>query len=69
MLYPKLDVLKSKINSKYMLVSLASKRARDMFADPESKKLDSYVSHKEVGKALEEIAAGKIEVREETKLV
>ena len=25
MLYPKLDVLKSKVNSKYMLVSLASK--------------------------------------------
>lgn len=69
MLYPKLDVLKSKINSKYMLVSLASKRARDMFANPESKKLDNYVSHKEVGKALEEIAAGKIEVKEETRLV
>ena len=64
MLYPKLDVLKSKVNSKYMLVSLASKRARELFAEPETKKLDTYISHKEVGKALEEIAAGKIEILE-----
>ena len=54
MLYPKLDVLKSKVNSKYMLVSLASKRARELFANPETSKLDKYTSHKEVGKALEE---------------
>ena len=39
MLYPKLDVLKSKVNSKYMLVSLASKRARELFSDPETKKI------------------------------
>lgn len=64
MLYPKLDVLKSKVNSKYMLVSLASKRARELFSDSETKKLDNYVSHKEVGKALEEIAEGKVSVLE-----
>ena len=64
MLYPKLDVLKSKVNSKYMLVSLASKRAREIFANPENKQLESYNSHKEVGKALEEIAEGKISVKE-----
>ena len=64
MLYPKLDVLKSKVNSKYMLVSLASKRARELCSDPETKKLDNYVSHKEVGKALEEIAEGKVSVLE-----
>ena len=64
MLYPKLDVLKSKVNSKYMLVSLASKRARELFANPESKKLEKYNSYKEVGKALEEIAEGKISVLE-----
>ena len=39
-----------------MLVSLASKRARELFANPETSKLDKYTSHKEVGKALEEIA-------------
>ena len=62
MLYPKLDVLKSKVNSKYMLVSLASKRARELFANPDTSKLDKYTSQKEVGKALEEIAEGKISV-------
>mgnify|MGYP000938205747 CR=1 FL=1 len=62
MLYPKLDVLKSRVNSKYMLVSLASKRARELFAD--TAKLEKYTSHKEVGKALEEIAEGKISVLE-----
>ena len=30
----------------------------------ETKKLDKYVSHKEVGKALEEIAEGKVSVLE-----
>ncbi|MBF0710240.1 MULTISPECIES: DNA-directed RNA polymerase subunit omega [unclassified Gemella] len=62
MLYPKLDVLKKAVNSKYMLVSLASKRARELFENPEDGKLDEYVSHKEVGRALEEIAAEKINV-------
>ncbi|KXB59024.1 DNA-directed RNA polymerase subunit omega [Gemelliphila asaccharolytica] len=62
MLYPKLDTLKKVIDSKYMLVSLASKRARDLFKDPTSTKLEKYKSVKEVGKALEEIAEGKIKV-------
>lgn len=62
MLYPKLDVLKKQVNSKYMLVSIASKRARELFANPDSQKLDNYHSHKEVGKALEEIAAGKVTI-------
>ena len=52
MLYPKLDTLKKVIDSKYMLVSLASKRARDLFKDPTSTKLEKYKSVKEVGKAL-----------------
>ena len=51
MLYPKLDVLKSKVNSKYMLVSLAIKRARELFANPETAKLEKDASHKEVGRA------------------
>ncbi len=57
MLYPSVDVLKTKIDSKYSLVSLASKRARAM-QEGSSELLDSYVSYKNVGKALEEVAAG-----------
>lgn len=57
MLYPSVDALKSKIDSKYSLVSLASKRARQM-QEEGNEKLSTYVSYKSVGKALEEIAAG-----------
>ncbi len=57
MLYPSIDALKSKIDSKYSLVSLASKRARQM-QEEGHEKLSNYVSYKTVGKALEEIAAG-----------
>ena len=59
MLYPSIDALKNRIDSKYSLVSLASKRARQM-QEEGNEKLGSYVSYKSVGKALEEIAAGKL---------
>ncbi|MFC4712500.1 DNA-directed RNA polymerase subunit omega [Planococcus dechangensis] len=57
MLYPSVDKLKSRIDSKYSLVALASKRARQLHEHGDEK-LDSYVSYKAVGKALEEIAEG-----------
>lgn len=57
MLYPSVDALKKKIDSKYSLVSLASKRARQM-QEEGGEKLDKYVSYKPVGRALEEVAAG-----------
>ncbi|MBQ0140311.1 MAG: DNA-directed RNA polymerase subunit omega [Kurthia sp.] len=57
MLYPSVDDLKTKIDSKYSLVSLASKRARAM-QEGSSERLSSYKSVKNVGKALEEVAAG-----------
>lgn len=57
MLYPSIDNLLEKIDSKYSLVILASKRAHDL-ADNERPMLDEYQSHKNVGRALEEINAG-----------
>ena len=57
MLTPSLDSLKEKIDSKYTLVTLASKRAREM-QEEGTKLLTSYKSQKNVGKALEEVAAG-----------
>ena len=59
MLYPSVDALKKKIDSKYSLVSLASKRARQL-QEEGGEKLPKYVSYKPVGRALEEIAAGKL---------
>jgi len=57
MLTPSIDSLKEKIDSKYTLVTLASKRARQM-QEEGTKLLSSYDSKKNVGKALEEVAAG-----------
>ena len=57
MLTPSIDSLKDKIDSKYTLVTLASKRAREMQED-KTRLLTKYNSHKNVGKALEEVAAG-----------
>lgn len=64
MLYPSVDKLKSKIDSKYSLVALASKRARQLHEHGDEK-LDSYVSQKSVGKALEEVAAGVLKIEQQ----
>ncbi|MDZ5474396.1 DNA-directed RNA polymerase subunit omega [Bacillus sp. 31A1R] len=62
MLYPSIDSLMTKIDSKYSLVSVAAKRARKLQQDAKPQ-LDKYVSHKQVGKALEEIHADKLTYR------
>ncbi len=61
MLYPSIDNLLTKLDSKYTLVTVSSKRARYL---RESNEKDLMVikpkSHKHVGKALEEIACGQL---------
>lgn len=59
MLYPSIDSLLTKIDSKYSLVSVAAKRARSLQVTSDYK-LAKYVSHKNVGRSLEEIHAGKL---------
>ncbi|WP_342600643.1 DNA-directed RNA polymerase subunit omega [Psychrobacillus sp. FSL H8-0483] len=61
MLYPSVDSLKNKIDSKYSLVSVASKRARQL-QEEGGERLHSYVSAKQVGRALEEVAAGELTI-------
>lgn len=56
MLYPSIDDLLNKFQSKYTLVSIAAKRAREMQQNNDAK-LEKTVSQKYVGKALEEINA------------
>lgn len=60
MLYPSSDALRKNIDSKYSLVSVAAKRARNMQEKGDKGSLDSYYSVKFVGQALEEIAAGQL---------
>jgi len=59
MLNPSIDKLMTKIDSKYSLVSVAAKRARQMQVE-NNYQLNKYVSYKNVGKALEEIDAEKL---------
>ncbi|MFC5558004.1 DNA-directed RNA polymerase subunit omega [Ureibacillus thermophilus] len=61
MLYPSIDLLKEKVDSKYSLVSLAAKRARQIQEMGELK-LSKYKSLKPVGMALEEVAAGALQM-------
>ncbi|SHI39039.1 DNA-directed RNA polymerase subunit omega [Propionispora hippei] len=58
MIHPSLDVLVDKVDSKYTLVVLAAKRAREIM-DGEDSLVDSK-SNKQVTIALEEVASDKI---------
>ena len=57
MLEPSIDSLLEKIESKYSLVTLASKRAHEL-DEGSMPMLENYRSHKNVGRALEEINNG-----------
>ena len=67
MLYPSIDSLLNKIDSKYSLVSVAAKRARKMQVN-DDQKIAKPVSYKSVGKALEEINAGILTYSNESSL-
>lgn len=58
MIYPSIDSLMTKVDSKYTLVIAAAKRARMLNED--ARRLVETNSNKEVSIALEEINAGKI---------
>ena len=57
MLYPSIDVLMNKLDSKYTLVTISAKRAREM-QEENDQQIVKPVSFKYVGKALEEIDSG-----------
>lgn len=59
MLYPSIDVLLEKLDSKYTLVSVASRRARQL-REKNDLLVEKPVSHKFVGMALEEIVTDKV---------
>ncbi len=61
MLYPSIDNLLTKLDSKYTLVTVSSRRARYL-KDSNEKDLmvEKPVSYKQVGKALEEISSGQL---------
>ncbi len=56
MLYPSIDKLTDKVESKYTLVTVASKRARQL-RENNDMQLDKPKSKKFVGQALEELVS------------
>ncbi|ASN05820.1 DNA-directed RNA polymerase subunit omega [Virgibacillus necropolis] len=61
MLEPSIDKLQEKINSKYTLVTLSARRARQMLdTDSNSLLIENPTSYKQVGIALEEVLADKL---------
>lgn len=64
MIYPSIDKLLNIVDSKYQLVHIAARRSKDMtrteyFQMPVNK----YVSSKNIGRALEEVAEGLIVIK------
>ena len=65
MIYPSIDKLLTKVGSKYLLVNLVSKRAKEMQeTEYYQMKENEYISTKEIGKALEEVAKDLIHIEE-----
>ncbi len=65
MIYPSIDSLLQKIESKYLLVNVASKRAKEMDETGYYQMKESeYKSVKNMGRALEEINKGLIKIKE-----
>lgn len=65
MIYPSIDKLLNKIGSKYLLVNLVAKRAKEMQETKNYQmKVEEYNSTKDIGRALEEIACDLMNVQE-----
>jgi len=60
MLYPSLQSLLKQVNSRYLLVNIIARRARDISAGAGER--DRYTDEKPVSKAIGEIASGELRV-------
>ncbi len=64
MIYPSIDKLLNKIGSKYLLVNIVAKRAKEMVKTGHYQmKENEYASKKNIGKALEEVAKDLIHLK------
>ena len=64
MLEPSIDALQKNINSKYTLVILSARRARQL-REHNNLQIENPKSNKYVGMALEEVQAGKLKLAED----
>lgn len=64
MIYPSIDKLLNQVGSKYLLVNIVSKRVKEMKQKKYFQMNDKdYKSSKEIGKSLEEISKGLINIK------
>ena len=63
MIYPSIDKLLNNVGSKFLLVNIVSKRSKEM-EETDYYQLSEYKSCKNIGKALEEISKGLIDIKE-----
>lgn len=64
MIYPSIDKLLNQVGSKYLLVNLVSKRAKEMMVTSHYQmKENEYSSKKEIGRALEEVSKNLIHIK------
>ncbi len=65
MIYPSIDKLLNIVDSKYELVHIAARRSKEITStDHLQMPVNKYVSKKNIGRALEEVAEGYIKVKE-----
>ncbi len=65
MIYPSIDKLLTKVDSKYKLVHVSSKRSKQMLENKHFQmKENEYINKKELGRALEELDNGLVKVIE-----
>lgn len=65
MIYPSIDKLLTQVGSKYLLVNIAAKRAKEMELTKHYQlKEEEYKSTKNIGRALEEISKDLIHMEE-----
>lgn len=66
MIYPSIDKLLDKVGSKFLLVNLVSKRVKEMEKENNYQmKINTYVSKKNIGRALEEVSKNLIHIKED----
>ena len=64
MIYPSIDKLLNVVSSKYELVHIAARRSKEIEATGQLQMPENqYVSAKNIGRALEEIAEGQIKIK------
>ena len=63
MLYPSIDKLLTKVDSKYLLITVVSKRSKQMLEHDHFQMAETeYVNKKPIGRALEEIDKGLVTI-------